>query len=1120
MLDASAPAGFRLHRLELFNWGTFDSTNGKVHVVEPGGTTTLLIGQNGSGKSTLVDALLTLFVRPVVRNYNVAAGANKTERDERTYIKGAYDRRSRDEDNRAEVKYLRPDGKHYSVLLAYFANDAGQSFSVAQILFLGADGGLSKIYCFAPAERSIAEHCANLATADRVRRELERRGFRATERYTEYLGWLEKTTGIRPKAMDMFNQTVAVKDIQSLNRFIREHMLETTRWLDKIEGLQTHFVQLTEAHQSLLRVRRQEELLSPIFEKGGRYRQEAAAFDHAKLLSDASAAFFRVKIVELLGPAAEALELEIGRLGQTCDRLKGEMDNIQEQIRVLRNELEMAGGERLRQIPLLINTHEAELRFKREWHDRFVNALQQAGVKELVRSETDLQRLRERLPAVLAEVVSAADQLEKDLQASTLERADAVRDRDEAARELTALGARTTKLPESHAEVRRQLCGGLGLQEDDLPFAAELIAVSPKARAWEASIEMVLRPLALSLLVPHRHYALVSAYIDRNRLRDARNRGQRLEYLRVGERTSRSRPALGAQSLVYKVDLKQGHLLTPWVKGELEDRFNYLCCETIEQFQSAPDFAVTRERHVKARGRHIKDDRDRTIDPGAFVLGWDNKDKRKYLSEVIASQTARISAMQSEMEARRRDVAAATSRRLAIEHLATVSSFSDIDYLTELREIEALRRERAALENADDGIKVIKNKLSEAEQLLSERDKERNDVVAQRAGTQKDFDAARKQCEDAHREIDSMAATGDLERYQTAFAELEALAIPPLTPDDVGQRERGFRDDRQAEVERLRQNLEPTRNELIKLMTKYLQEYREERKDREATVDYLDDYVRDFERIQQEDLPRHERRFKERLNEKVTQEIGLLNGAFQTERAGIRQKIDQLNLSLKQLEYRPGTHMKLVPRDVRDPEIQDFQASLKECLSGAFEGTAAADEARYLRIVKLIERLRDETRWCDKVTDVRRWFDFAAVEIETASGEERSYYQDSTGQSGGEKAKLAFTILVAAIAYQYDIDPAHPDSHRFHFVVVDEMFSKVDDQHAQYALRLFRQFGLQLLIVAPLDAKARVTEPYVECYLHVVKDPKTSLSEIFTMTAREFEEAALDLESHHATEAT
>jgi uncharacterized protein YPO0396 len=225
---------------------------------------------------------------------------------------------------------------------------------------------------------------------------------------------------------------------------------------------------------------------------------------------------------------------------------------------------------------------------------------------------------------------------------------------------------------------------------------------------------------------------------------------------------------------------------------------------------------------------------------------------------------------------------------------------------------------------------------------------------------------------------------------------------------------------------------------------------------------------------------------------------------LQHERTEIESKILVLNQSLRQLQYRPGTFMRLEPRPVRDPEIIAFQEALRECLAHTFEGTLEADEARYVRIEQFLIRLRDEDRWREKVTDVRRWFDFAARELAHGTNEERDYYQDSAGQSGGEKAKLAFTILVAAIAYQYDIDPERPRSDRFHFVVVDEMFSKVDDQHAEYALNLFKQFGLQLLIVAPLDAKARVTEPYVGCYLQVVKDAQTNQSQAYTMTAEEF----------------
>jgi uncharacterized protein YPO0396 len=221
MIDPGGGYGYRLHKLEVYNWGTFDSSRGNIHTVRPEGATTLLIGQNGSGKSTLVDALLTLLVRPVIRNYNVAAGARKQERDERTYIKGAYGRLGRDEDNRAEVQFLRANGNHYSALLACFRNDRGEALTVAQVLYLNSDGRADKVYCLAPEEKSIATDCAGLKGTG-VRQQLEKRGFRATTVYNEYHNWFMRATGIRAKAMDMFNQTVAVKDIQSLNKFIRE----------------------------------------------------------------------------------------------------------------------------------------------------------------------------------------------------------------------------------------------------------------------------------------------------------------------------------------------------------------------------------------------------------------------------------------------------------------------------------------------------------------------------------------------------------------------------------------------------------------------------------------------------------------------------------------------------------------------------------------------------------------------------------------------------------------------------------------------------------------------------------------------------------------------------------
>jgi len=1109
-----ASSGFRLDKLELYNWGTFDSPAGQVHTVRPEGATTLLIGQNGSGKSTVVDAILTLLVRPVVRNYNVAAGAHKQERDERTYIKGAYGRFSRDDDNRAEVQFLRAGGKHYSAILACFRNDRGDAFTVAQVLYLASDGTTEKVYCIANQEMSIVEHCAKLAGTERVRQQLEKRGFRATTSYTEYFNWFQRLTGVRPKAMDMFNQTVAVKDIQSLNRFIREHMLEAKPWREKIENLQSHFAQLSEAHQSLVRVRKQFMLLGPVVEKGQEYTQKASALTKAERLQGASDAYFRQATIDLFEPACEAKEQELLRLARTKQQLGETLKERHEEIRRLTNEIEQAGGDRLKQLPLLIAREEGFLRDKRNAWQRFCADLQCLGLPSDVHDTASFDGVIAQLATTETRIGNKITSLEKERDDKVIRRAELSRQKAEDTEEFESLNQRQGNLPEGLSTTRRCLCEDLRIPEKDLPFVAELVAVKPEQREWQASVEMVLRGFALSLLVPARHYAVVSAYIDRTRLTDGRGQGQRLHYMKVGERPvpTRNRPAIHAQSLIRKLELREGHPFLPWVKAELEDRFDLRCCETIEEFQTAADWAVTRHRHIRWRGeRHEKDDRERAADPRNFVLGWDNREKRHVLAEGITRLTAEIALLDGQIQGVQEALGHLRGQQTAAGRVRQVPDFGAVDFGAHAREKDALEREKKSLEDNNEAIRTLRDRVKTIETECEKLQSCRDDTVKAEERANNDLENGRQLITNAKARLAASQADGSLAGHQEVFDDIRAiLGNEEFTVTTFAQIEQAFNVAQNAEVLRMRTELTPLTNGLLAAMNLYLHQFTDDQADLMTGVEYVSSFCALYEQIRRDDLPRHEARFKEHMNEKVIHEIGWLNATFQSERTEIASKIDLLNQSLRQLEYRPGTFMRLELRDVHDREILEFRDALRDCLAGTFEGTLEADEARYVRIEKLLARLRDETRWCEKVTDVRRWFDFAAHELDAQTEREWAYYEDSTGQSGGEKAKLAFTILVAAIAYQYDLDPTRPASDRFRFVVIDEMFSKVDDQYAEYALELFKRFGLQLLIVAPLDSKARVTEPHVGCYLHVVKDLQTNCSEIFSMTAREFDEAIVN----------
>ena len=168
----------------------------------------------------------------------------------------------------------------------------------------------------------------------------------------------------------------------------------------------------------------------------------------------------------------------------------------------------------------------------------------------------------------------------------------------------------------------------------------------------------------------------------------------------------------------------------------------------------------------------------------------------------------------------------------------------------------------------------------------------------------------------------------------------------------------------------------------------------------------------------------------------------------------------------------------------------DIRALLERHWRASEDGDAEAEHAIYapdaiLDYPQSGERFRGregtaehDKRWTRKVTDVRSWFVFSASERWRSDDSEHEHYSDSGGKSGGQKEKLAYTILAASLAYQFGLDTSALRSRAFHFVVIDEAFGRGSDESARFGLNLFKTMGLQLLIVTPLQ-KIHIIEPYV-----------------------------------------
>ncbi|MEM7591385.1 MAG: SbcC/MukB-like Walker B domain-containing protein [Cyanobacteria bacterium P01_A01_bin.83] len=162
--------------------------------------------------------------------------------------------------------------------------------------------------------------------------------------------------------------------------------------------------------------------------------------------------------------------------------------------------------------------------------------------------------------------------------------------------------------------------------------------------------------------------------------------------------------------------------------------------------------------------------------------------------------------------------------------------------------------------------------------------------------------------------------------------------------------------------------------------------------------------------------------------------------------------------------------------------------------------TAEDNEARFKNIQKLlIIPFKEKDKWTIKVTDVRNWLDFAVSECDRADNKDKSYYTSSSNLSGGQKAKLAFTIMASAISFQFGLNQTNFSGKSFRFVAIDEAFGKVDAPNTRSIMNLFKTLNLQLLVITPSD-KIDVLESYISSLHFVHNKPTKDFSSVESMS--------------------
>ncbi|MCP5333550.1 MAG: ATP-dependent exonuclease SbcCD, C subunit-like protein [Pseudomonadales bacterium] len=1071
--------GFRLQRLEVLNWGTFDQ---RVWRLPLDGRNGLLTGDIGSGKSTLVDAITTLLVPAQRVAYNKAAGADARERSLRSYVLGHYKSERNEVTGSAKPVALR-DASSYSVILGVFRNEGyDQAVTLAQVFWLkDPQGQPARLLVAAERALSITEDFSGFGSdIAALRRKLRGAGCELFDSFPPYGAWFRRRFGIEhEQALELFHQTVSMKSVGNLTDFVRSHMLEPFDVASRIEALIRHFDDLDRAHQAVLKAKRQVALLTPLVEDGQRHQALVAEIQDWRDGREALRPYFARLKGELLERRLDLLAQDAARLNAQIERLDAQREAERVEVGRLERALRDNGGDRLEELAAEIRRLEQEKHQRQQRADRHTALLARidepppADETAFLAQQQGIAQRAEGLRERIADLDNREREEDFALRKGREEHAALTE-------EIESLERRRSNIDAAQVRIRDGLCSALSIGEDKLPFAGELIQVRDDAREWQGAAERLLRGFGLALLVPDAHYRAVADWVDRQHL------GARLVYFHVRPRKAQPGAGLHPQSLVRKLVIKPDSPHYEWLEQELRSRFDVACCDSGEQFRREAR-AITRAGQIKEpSGRHEKDDRSRIDDRSRYVLGWSNADKLRALRDQRDRLEARLATLGQRIGEIQQERNELRGRLDALSKLEEVTRFADIDWMSLARQIAALTEECATLEAASDTLQELGRQLKAAQARLTEVERQRDAARDKRSAVATKQEAAQT-LRDQARSVwaDAPLTEAQIERLDAWRS--QALDEHQLTVESCDNREQELRKWLQERIDAEDLRLKRLSEKIIKAMAAFRDEFKAETVEMDVSLAALAEYARLLTGLKGDDLPRFEARFKELLNENTIREIANFNGQLYRERETIRERVERINQSLAGIDYNPGRFIRLLAQPSPDAEIRDFQQDLRACTEGALTGSADEQysEAKFVQVKAIIDRFRGregltdaDRRWTAKVTDVRQWFSFSASERWRADGAEHEHYADSGGKSGGQKEKLAYTVLAASLAYQFGLEWGAVRSRSFRFVVIDEAFGRGSDESAQYGLRLFQQLNLQLLIVTPLQ-KIHIIEPFV-----------------------------------------
>lgn len=1070
---AAIPEQFRLTRFAVLNWGTFSDL---VEIdVSPKGF--LFVGPSGAGKSTLLDANSTLMTPPRWRGFNQAANeghGKDQDRDVMTYVRGAWGQQT-GKNGEAVQQFLR-EGTTWSALAQTYTCTTGKQVSIAQVYWVrGRTTDRKEIKrTFLVADRAFdLRELQPFADADfdlKVLRAVP--GVTVHDEFSGYMDRFRRMVGIEQEsAFRLLHKTQSAKNLGDLNDFLRDFALDPPETFELANKLVGHFQALREAHASVVDTRRQIEVLVPAreaFERLGLERATLAQLAQTKLDLDA---FREQQKSVLIQDMITQARRDITEKSEQAAELRQQEEDARTSLNILLGKRNGAGSAQIQQCEAALSAARSKLNTV-ESNQAILDAVAEAVVTATPYTEDGFLDLRDAARKYIEDTQRREAEIRSERDKLTLERHTTNVELRAVQAEIAALARRRSNMPAKLLEVRTRLCEALGLAESALPFAGELVDVRKDQHEWKPAAERVMHNFATHLVVSEDDFRAVSRYINDNHM------GAAVLYFRAKPIEMQAR-ALPPASLCRKLEFTD-HELASWVAAKARTQFDMECVDSLEQL----DFVrrgVTKEGQVKTDDvSYRKDDRRNINDRSTWILGGDNQAKLDSCLERAQDLTDKLAGLNQKIEAMDAQSSANTALRQC-EKLREMS-WDDFD----------LERAQRMFDVAEGQLETAKEAMPDIDEL----DAKIAEQESKHRHAQKAASALEAQCEAMLRDIGVFESRLQLlspallaiELSEETQAAILARYTAPLTLENIDRATSDVKDVVAKEERTAQARASAQQNAMLNQFRDYVRDWPLKAANLDATEASAPEFMEILANLEKDGLPSHEERFLQMLREQGTQELMRLSALLHAEHKAIKNRLSDVNDSLRTAAFNPGTHLVIEAKDKQLPDVMAFRQALREAATDYMADSSAQEaERRFNLINELVTKLESQEiaakRWRELCLDVRAQVDFVIREVD-AEGREVEVYRSGAGKSGGQRQKLTATILAAALRYQ--LGGKETGLPKFSTVFMDEAFDKADAEFTDLAMNIFKTFGFQLVVATPLKS-VMTLEPYIggACFVHI-----------------------------------